>query len=170
MPDCNFVVESCEDCTDVVVERREELTIEVGNNAINLESACVQGPVGPQGPQGPPGIPGDNIVPVTIPTTQTYQIEFVSADGGAEGIVWRLVGRVPTGEMRGTTIFVSWDDSWNTYRTVYANIGGGFARFDIGVTHVFGVGNNIQLFVTNNHIDDLTIYGTRYEISGTLPP
>ena len=169
MADCNFVVETCDDCTEVVVERREELSVEFAPPHIDLESACQQGPVGPQGPQGPPGIPGDNIVPVTIPASLTYQVDFVPADV-IEGIEWRLVGRVPTGEMRFATVFVSWDDSWNTYRTVYARGGAGFARFDIGVTHVFGIGNNIQLYITNNHTDDLTIYGTRYEVSGSPPP
>ena len=168
MADCNFVVESCDDCTDVVVERREQATVEFGHSGVELESVCQQGPVGPQGPQGPPGIPGDNLIPVTIPPTLTYQIDFVPADQ-IEGIIWRLIGRVPTGEMRAATVFVSWDDSFNTYRTVYARIGGGFARFDIGITNIFGVGNSIQLAITNNHTDDLVMYGTRYEIAA-LPP
>lgn len=155
----------------IIAESNDEIVLQPENTPVvieddrqplDIEAVAAQGPVGPQGEQGPPGIPGINILPVSIPPANTFQVDYVLADN-IEGIEWRLIGRVPTGEMRALTVFVSWDDAWNTYRTVYARVGGGFTKFDIGITNIAGLGNHIQLFVTNNHTADLIVYGTRFE-------
>ncbi len=159
----------------ITATERESSVVEAVDDGDIIEAACAQGPTGPQGPQGPPGIPGDNFEEVEITPGATEIVDIAFANN-IEAVKWHVVGRATVdGTIRGTTIYVSWDNAWNTYRTVFTQIGGGFPRMGILTTIVppglGGTGTvnaNLELRITNNHSQNILVYGTRLEVAAPI--
>lgn len=149
-PDPGFIIEQGDE---------DPLIIVLQQDAVDLES-CEQGPPGPPGPTGPAGAAGEELTPVTISSTGVQTIDTVDSTGRV-AVEWTLAGITAEGARRGAKVYATWDASGDTWRTVYARNGGGFAAFGIGVTMS---GSDILLEVTNNHTSNLTMHGIRLDV------